>query len=72
MIPKVEDAYHVHLPCSFFRTTPFEIDFSGVFLYFTVSSTLWHTSHLLSCCPNSKAPYASDVDCTLLPVAIPC
>ena len=36
VVPKVEDAYHVHLPCTYFRTTPFEVDFSGVFFYFTV------------------------------------
>lgn len=33
---KVEDAYHLHLPCTRDRSAPFEIDFSGVFFYFTV------------------------------------
>ena len=41
MTAKVEDGYHIHLPCTFNRTTPFEIDFSGVFLYFTVSPLFW-------------------------------
>ena len=36
MTAKVEDAYHLHLPCTRDRSAPFEIDFSGVFFYFTV------------------------------------
>ena len=34
---RVEDGFHIYFPCSKDRTQPFEIDFSGVFLYFTVS-----------------------------------
>ena len=37
MSAKVEDAVHLHVQCSRGRTTPFEIDLSGVFFYFTVS-----------------------------------
>ena len=33
---KAEDGYHINLACSQTRHTPFEIDFSLVFFYFTV------------------------------------
>ena len=36
MTAEVEDAYHLHLPCTRDRGVPFEIDFSGVVFYFTV------------------------------------
>lgn len=51
VLPKVEDGYHLHLPCTFGRTAPFEVDFAGVFFYFTVRShplqTGRHSSPLL-------------------------
>lgn len=34
---KVEDGFHIYFLCGKDHTQPFEIDFSGVFLYFTVS-----------------------------------
>ena len=33
---KVEDGYHINLACSQSRHAPFEVDFTSVFLYFTV------------------------------------
>ena len=67
VIPKVEDGYHIHLPCTFARNTPFEVDFSGVFFYFTVSSPLLHTSHLLNCYSDSTLPCAAHHEHTHLP-----
>lgn len=37
MSAKVEDGFHIMFTCNKDRMQPFEIDFSGVFLYFTVS-----------------------------------
>ena len=34
---KVEDGFHIYLSCSKDHMQPFEVDFAGVFLYFTVS-----------------------------------
>lgn len=30
------ESFHIHVQCSRSRRTPFEIDFSGAFFYFTV------------------------------------
>jgi hypothetical protein len=32
-----EEAIHIYMPCNDDRQEPFEIDFTGVFFYFTVS-----------------------------------
>ena len=47
VIPKVGDGYHLHLPCTLTRTAAFEVDFSGVFFYFTVRPLLPDTWRLL-------------------------
>ena len=33
----VEDGFHLFMRCSRGRQTPFEVDFTGAFFYFTVS-----------------------------------
>ena len=33
---KAEDGFHMHVQCSRRRSTPFEVDLSGAFFYFTV------------------------------------
>ena len=45
---KVEDGFHVVFTCDKDRMQPFEIDFSGVFLYFTVCLHPASAANLLS------------------------
>jgi hypothetical protein len=45
---KAEDGFHVYITCcSTTRDIPFEIDFTGVFFYFTVSTASWPAQHAL-------------------------
>ena len=39
---KAEDAFHIYITCSSARNVSFEVDFTGVFFYFTVSAFVWH------------------------------
>ena len=67
VIPKVEDGYHLHLPCTSGCTAPFEVDFSGVFFYFTVRLASTHACHpssvaisVMGCCvPHIMYPSCS-------------
>ena len=65
MTAKVEDAYHLHLPCTRDRSASFEIDFSGVFFYFTVGTsrqpvwTLHAKSHTLELSLFETKPMSS-------------
>lgn len=39
-----QEDFHLYFPCNDDRHTPFKIDFTGVFFYFTVSySTFMHS-----------------------------
>lgn len=66
---KAEDAFHIYITCSSARNVPFEVDFTGVFFYFTVSTFCWHAQHamplthedlsgLAICCKEIRIPAA--------------
>lgn len=38
-----ENSFHIYMRCADGRNTPFELDFSGVFFYFTVRPQTLHS-----------------------------